>query len=128
MTLAIGVDVGGTKVAAGVVDEDGRIIAKLKRSTPAASPARTELAIADAVTELLAHDQVAGRRVGAIGLGAAGFVDSARATMLFAPNLAWRDEPLKQRFRRGHDFFLRTLSARDPIQICDKNFQRIFCH
>jgi glucokinase len=92
VTLAIGVDVGGTKVAAGVVDEDGRIIAKLKRSTPAASPARTEQAIADAVTELLAS-----HRVAAIGLGAAGFVDSARATMLFAPNLAWRDEPLKQR-------------------------------
>jgi glucokinase len=92
VTLAIGVDVGGTKVAAGVVDEDGRIIAKLKRSTPAASPARTEQAIADAVTELLA-----GHRIAAIGLGAAGFVDSARATMLFAPNLAWRDEPLKQR-------------------------------
>ncbi len=92
MTLAIGVDVGGTKVAAGVVDEDGRIIAKLKRSTPAASPRRTEQAIADAVTELLGQHQVT-----AIGLGAAGFVDGARATMLFAPNLAWRDEPLKQR-------------------------------
>ena len=92
MTLAIGVDVGGTKVAAGVVGEDGRIIARLKRSTPAASPPRTEQAIADAVTELLGRYQVT-----AIGLGAAGFVDSARATMLFAPNLAWRDEPLKQR-------------------------------
>jgi glucokinase len=97
VTLAIGVDVGGTKVAAGVVDEDGRIIAKLKRSTPAASPQRTEQAIADAVTELLGADPVAGRHVAAIGLGAAGFVDGARATMLFAPNLAWRDEPLKQR-------------------------------
>jgi len=97
VTLAIGVDVGGTKVAAGVVDEDGRIIAKLKRSTPASSPSRTEQAIADAVTELLDHHQVTGHRVEAIGLGAAGFVDSARATMLFAPNLAWRDEPLKQR-------------------------------
>jgi len=97
VTLAIGVDVGGTKVAAGVVDEDGRIIAKLKRSTPAASPSRTEEAIADAVTELLDHHQVTGHRVEAIGLGAAGFVDSARATMLFAPNLAWRDEPLKER-------------------------------
>ena len=97
MTLAIGVDVGGTKVAAGVVDEDGRIIAKLKRSTPAASPARTEQAIADAVTELLASRHVAGHQVESIGIGAAGFVDSARATMLFAPNLAWRDEPLKQR-------------------------------
>src|SRR6516162_7107814 len=92
VTLAIGVDVGGTKVAAGVVDEHGQIIAKLKRSTPAASPLRTEQAIADVVTELLA-----GRQVAAIGLGAAGFVDGERATMLFAPNLAWRDEPLKQR-------------------------------
>src|SRR6204780_761846 len=92
VTLAIGVDVGGTKVAAGVVDEYGGIIAKLKRSTPAASPQRTEQAIADVVTELLAVHEVTG-----IGLGAAGFVDAARATMLFAPNLAWRDEPLKQR-------------------------------
>ena len=80
MTLAIGVDVGGTKVAAGVVDEDGRIIAKLKRSTPAASPARTEQAIADAVTELLGR-----YKVESIGIGAAGFVDRARATIVFAP-------------------------------------------
>jgi glucokinase len=92
VSLAIGVDVGGTKVAAGVVDDHGRIIARLKRSTPAASPSLTEQAIADVVTELLA-----GHEVTAIGLGAAGFVDAARATMLFAPNLAWRDEPLKQR-------------------------------
>jgi glucokinase len=92
VSLAIGVDVGGTKVAAGVVDSDGRILAKLKRSTPAASPKRTERAIADVVTELLARYQVT-----AIGLGAAGFVDGGRSTMLFAPNLAWRDEPLKQR-------------------------------
>jgi predicted NBD/HSP70 family sugar kinase len=70
MTLAIGIDVGGTKVAAGVVDEDGRIVTKLKRSTPAASPARTERAIADVVAELLT-----GYQVSAIGLGAAGFVD-----------------------------------------------------
>jgi len=92
VSLAIGVDVGGTKVAAGVVDEHGRILAKLKRSTPAASPPGTEQVIADVVTELLANHEV-----DAIGLGAAGFVASDRATMLFAPNLAWRNEPLKER-------------------------------
>jgi len=59
VTLAIGVDVGGTKVAAGVVDEVGRIRTKLKRSTPAVSPLRTEQAIADVVTELLASHEVA---------------------------------------------------------------------
>ena len=52
MSLTIGVDVGGTKVAAGVVDELGTIVEKLRRATPSSSPARTEQVIAAAVTEL----------------------------------------------------------------------------
>jgi len=91
MGLTIGVDVGGTKVAAGVVDEHGRIIEKLKRFTPAASPDDTIGVIAGAVTELLARYDVE-----AVGIGAAGFVDETRSTVLFAPNLAWRDQPVKK--------------------------------
>lgn len=91
MGLAIGVDVGGTKVAAGVVDERGCVVEKLKRYTPAASPDDTIGVIADAVTELLARYDV-----DAIGIGVAGFVDQTRSTVLFAPNLAWRDEPVKK--------------------------------
>ncbi len=91
MSLTIGVDVGGTKVAAGVVDEHGRIIAKLKRFTPAASPGGTIQVIADVVNELLRQYEI-----DAVGIGAAGFVDQTRSTVLFAPNLAWRDEPVKK--------------------------------
>jgi glucokinase len=91
MGLAIGVDVGGTKVAAGVVDDHGRVIEKLKRYTPAASPDDTMGVIAGAVTELLGRHSVE-----AVGIGAAGFVDQARANVLFAPNLAWRGEPVKK--------------------------------
>jgi glucokinase len=90
VALAIGVDVGGTKVAAGVVDEDGTVIASTRRPTPSTSPADVEHTIADVVAELRAnHDIVA------VGIGAAGFIDAERATVLFAPNLAWRDEPLR---------------------------------
>jgi glucokinase len=92
MSLTIGIDVGGTKVAAGVVDEQGKIIEKLLQETPAASPARTEQVIAESVTELLSRHQAQ-----AVGLGAAGFIDETRAIVRFAPNLAWRDEPLRQR-------------------------------
>ena len=92
MSLTIGVDVGGTKVAAGVVDEQGQIIEKLRRATPSASPARTEQVIAGAVNELLGRHPVQ-----AVGLGAAGFIDETRANVRFAPNLAWRDEPLRKR-------------------------------
>jgi glucokinase len=91
MGLAIGVDVGGTKVAAGVVDDRGHVIEKLKRYTPAASPDDTIGVIAGAVTELLGR-----HTVDAVGIGAAGFVDQTRANVLFAPNLAWRDEPVKK--------------------------------
>ena len=91
MSLTIGVDVGGTKVAAGVVDEHGHIVEKLKRFTPAASPGGTIAVIADVVNELLGRYEV-----DAVGIGAAGFVDQTRSTVLFAPNLAWRDEPVKK--------------------------------
>lgn len=90
MTLTVGVDVGGTKVAAGVVDEHGTILAKTRRPTPSVSPDDVEHTIADVVAELRAeHD------VEAVGIGAAGFIDADRSTVLFAPNLAWRDEPLR---------------------------------
>jgi fructokinase len=91
MTLTIGVDVGGTKVAAGVVDSRGKILEKLKRPTPAASPAQTAHVISATVLDLMSR-----HKVDAVGLGAAGFVEETRATVLFAPNLAWRDEPVKQ--------------------------------
>jgi glucokinase len=92
MSLTIGVDVGGTKIAAGAVDAGGRIVAKLRRVTPAASPEQTAQVIAGAVSELLGrHPAVA------VGVGAAGFVDTARGRVAFAPNLAWRDEPLRDK-------------------------------
>ena len=90
MGLAIGVDIGGTKVAAGVVDQDGRILARVRRDTPAHDPEKVEDVIADCIRELAADHEVE-----AAGLGAAGFVDAARSTVLFAPNLAWRNEPLR---------------------------------
>ena len=92
MSLTIGIDVGGTKVAAGVVDSRGRIIEKLKRPTPAASPERTARVIGEAVTDLLDR-----HKAEAVGIGAAGYVDAVGSGILFAPNLAWRNEPLKER-------------------------------
>ena len=90
--LTIGVDVGGTKVAAGVVDEQGRILARTRRPTPSGSPDDVEDVIAACVEELRAAHPVA-----AVGIGAAGFIDADRARVLTSPNLpGWRDEPLRE--------------------------------
>jgi glucokinase len=90
MGLTVGIDVGGTKIAGGVVDEHGRILATALRESPATDSAAIELAIEDVVAELRG-----GHAIDGIGVGAAGFIDVARSTVLFSPNLAWRDEPLK---------------------------------
>ncbi|MGN6088481.1 MAG: ROK family glucokinase [Actinomycetales bacterium] len=91
MTLTVGVDVGGTKVLAGVV-RDGEILLRVRRDTPADNGPALVDAISDAVAECRAvHPDVR-----AVGISAAGFIDAARGVVLFAPNRAWRDEPLRQ--------------------------------
>ena len=90
MGLTIGVDIGGTKIAAGVVNEAGRILARVRRDTPPGDGPATVDTIAAVITELATEHEVGGA-----GLGAAGFIDAARSTVLFAPNLPWRKEPLR---------------------------------
>lgn len=90
--LTLGVDIGGTKIAAGVVDEAGTVLARGRRETPhrSTAPHLVEDAIVDVVGEL------AGRHpVEAVGVGAAGFVDAARGSVLFSAHLSWRYEPLQ---------------------------------
>ncbi|WP_306367580.1 ROK family glucokinase [Nocardiopsis sp. CC223A] len=91
--LTIGVDIGGTKVAAGVVDHDGRILDRVKYPTPANDPRGLADVVAKAVDELRGrHGEVQ-----AVGVGVAGFVDEDRATVQVAVNLGLRDDPLKER-------------------------------
>lgn len=91
--LTVGVDIGGTKIAAGVVDASGEIWARTVRATDPGDAAQIERAVADAVAELRAQYP----QVSAVGAAAAGFVGSDRTTMLFAPNIAWRNHPLGAR-------------------------------
>jgi glucokinase len=89
MSLTVGVDVGGTKVAAGVVDEDGTLLVKRRRSSAAQETGATERVIAELVSELAQAYPVE-----AVGVGAPGLVDETRSVVRFAPNLAWHDLPL----------------------------------
>jgi glucokinase len=90
VSLTCGIDVGGTKILGGVVDEDGTIVDELQVESPATDVEAIESAITGLVIELASrHD------VEAVGIGAAGYVDAARSVVMFAPNLAWRDLDLR---------------------------------
>ncbi|MFI6579088.1 ROK family glucokinase [Nocardiopsis sp. NPDC050513] len=91
--LTIGVDIGGTKVAAGVVDPDGRILDKVRYPTPANASEELADVVARAVREL--RDRRTEGDCVAVGVGMAGFVDEDRATVQVAVNLGLHDHPLR---------------------------------
>ena len=104
--LAIGIDIGGTKVAGGAVDEQGKVLSRTRRDTPhrSMSPDVVEDTIVAVVDELV--DTVRADALGdvvAVGIGAAGFVAADRATVVFAPHLSWRHEPLRDALTRRVD-------------------------
>jgi glucokinase len=99
----IGIDIGGTKVAGGVIDAAGHVHARARADTPhrSTAPSVVEDTIVEVVGTLLA--EVGRRHVAAVGIGAAGFVAADRATVVFAPHLSWRQEPLRDALRRRLD-------------------------
>lgn len=87
--VTCGIDIGGTKIAGALVDGAGTILAESRVESPATDPEAIESAVATLVGELSKTHPVSG-----VGVGAAGYIDSDRSTVLFAPNIAWREEPL----------------------------------
>jgi glucokinase len=86
---ATGIDIGGTKVAGLRVAEDGTVLDRRERPTPADDVAAT----VETVSELAA--ELAGAGGEAIGVGAAGMVDFAAGVLRYAPNLAWSEVPIR---------------------------------
>ncbi|PUA80602.1 ROK family protein [Nocardioides currus] len=96
----VGVDVGGTKVLAGVVDETGAVVRTARRATPGrrVDIAHVEDALEEAVLEAADGTPIAG-----VGVAAAGFVDAAGERVMFAPHLPWQGENVRDRLsRRWH--------------------------
>jgi glucokinase len=89
---AIGIDIGGTKVAGALVTEAGDILRLQRRPTPAGDPD----AIVDVVVELV-RELGDGEQIVAAGVAAAGFIDAAQSTVYYAPNINWRSEPFRDR-------------------------------
>jgi glucokinase len=89
---AIGFDIGGTKIAGGVVTAAGRILGRTRVPTPPAGEAATQAALVAAVDELRARHP----RVAAIGVGAAGLVEWPGGRARWAPHNTYRRLELRR--------------------------------
>ena len=88
--LAVGIDVGGTKIAAGVVDPDGEVLVRRDVATPVGD----RQSLIDVIIGI-ARDLASEHPVGAVGIGVAGLVDREGETVRFAAHLPFEGEPLR---------------------------------
>jgi glucokinase len=93
--LAIGVDVGGTKVAAGFVDSQGRISGRVRFPTDKSSPKATLDCIAHAVEAVIDRHLASREEIQGVGLGVPGLVDPERGIGIAAVNIGWENVPVK---------------------------------
>lgn len=82
---AIGVDVGGTKIHAGLVDRDGRVLKEVRRMTPEGGP----FGVVDAIIELSEEvtDGVHDAEISGLGLGLPAQIDFPKQSVEFCTNL-----------------------------------------
>lgn len=93
--FVIGVDVGGTKVAAGLVDSEGQIHNPIRKPTNTSSPKATIKSIASIVESIIVESGVDRQSIRGVGLGIPGLVDPKLGIGLASVNLQWRDVPVK---------------------------------
>lgn len=104
MPYGLGIDLGGTKILAGVIDlESGKVLSQAKKRTRAELGSDEMIQRINTVAQeaLNAAELPAHESIQSVGIGAAGQVDRKRGLLLFAPNLAVdaRDLPLAARIQ-----------------------------
>ncbi len=95
-TNVVGVDMGGTKILSAVIDAGGNILGTSKVSTGADEGTSVVIdRIAESIQKAINKSNVDKASIQAIGIGAPGPLDPETGIVIFAPNLGWRDVPLK---------------------------------
>jgi glucokinase len=95
MRYCIGVDLGGTNIKAGVVDETGRILAEDSRKTKIPRPENEVSAdIVETILCALSRAELTLDDIEGVGVGCPGRMDSVQGVVVYSNNLIWREYPL----------------------------------
>ena len=91
--MRIGIDVGGTKILAGVLHDDGTVVERRKIPTEAQ---RGYAGVRDDIINLIRELNSKYADISHIGIASAGQIDRKSKRILFSPNLSWHDVPLRE--------------------------------
>jgi glucokinase len=99
--FVLGLDLGGTKIAGGVVNSQGTLLSHVRLATPAQGVRKDVAALFDVAHAAVSAAGIAWDRICAVGVGVPGAFDP-RTETVWAPNLpGWRKTPLKNLLKKA---------------------------
>ena len=102
--VSIGIDLGGTNIAVGVVDESGKILATGSvRTMPERSYQSVIKDMADISLLTLGKTNISLSNVRSVGIGIPGIADQETGVVIFCTNLGWHDVPLRSEIQKYID-------------------------
>lgn len=134
MKKNIGIDIGGTKVLMGVVDEQGTVHAEKKIAMEPAKPPKEMIGeIARALKKMLEDAGIRLGEIGFIGAGVPGTTNTKTGIVEYCPNISWVDVPAGEYFRQAlgrevllsQDSWLAALG--ESLFGAGKNYDSIAC-
>lgn len=106
MTYAIGIDIGGTKIAIGIVDSEGLIVTQTTLATDLSiSPDEMITRVATATKQLLTEYAIPNSSIAGVGVGAPGPLNTKKGIIVEPPNLrSWWNFSILESLQRHIDF------------------------
>ena len=99
-----GIDVGGTGIQVGVVDETGHIIAKSSMVTEVGAPYQEQIAgMARCVQEAMNKAGLPMSELKSVGAGVPGLADQKTGMVIYCPNIHWSNVPFRAEFQKHID-------------------------
>lgn len=99
MKYAIGVDIGGTKVAVALISDSGEIIRKQQTASQTASEQALFQCVVKLINQVLADQQLTIREIVGIGVGLPGKVDVEQGIAIIQNNIPWKNFPLVKKLK-----------------------------
>ncbi|MCH1624152.1 ROK family protein [Ferdinandcohnia quinoae] len=97
MKQAIGIDIGGTKIAAGIVTESGNLLHRTEVKSDPSNREKMFAKVVEAVELVLEKSSLSISDIAGLGIGVPGKVDRENGVAVFQNNLPWRNFPLSKR-------------------------------
>ncbi len=99
----VGVDVGGTNVKIGLIDQKGAVLHRTRLATKSYGSDQQKLisALAEAILTLVSENHISQKQIQGVGIGLPGLVNPQRGLVIFLPNIpGWRNVPLKAKLEK----------------------------